>query len=66
MSSGSPKPIEPIVSMVVNGVIREAYCSACYGNLGLGDERGTQEEQQANLEEAFQRHLRSNHPEAFV
>jgi hypothetical protein len=58
MSARNP---EPVALLMVDGVIRRVYCSACREMLGMGDEVGTPEEQQAKLESAFQRHLRNSH-----
>jgi hypothetical protein len=56
----APNP-EPVVWLTIDGVIRSAYCSACLQTLGMGDEVGTPEEQQAKMDSAFQRHLRNSH-----
>ena len=59
MPSESPKPV---AGLVINGVIRKAYCSACHAELGIGEEQGTREEQEAELEATFQGHLQNYHP----
>jgi len=52
---------EPVPFFIIGDAIRRAYCSACLETLGMGNEVGTPEEQQAKMESAFERHLRASH-----
>ena len=54
---------EPILTLRIDGRIIKANCPICGDPLGIGDEVGSQEDQELKMLAAFERHLRKRHSE---
>lgn len=54
--------LKPVVTLVINGIIREAECPVCRDSFRITPEESA-DDQQKKLDEAYARHLHNRHRE---